>query len=218
MNFKKEIGIAVLCAAMLLGSTGCKKKDVVSQNGDEYTPSSSLVMTSAQADSLANSLSVKLYFKANPSGAMVSENALLDFKQADKKISHLSASILERLLAGPSNVKILENVIPEGTEIKNVTFKNGKLTIDVNQAFVNGLPEDLESAKFAVYTIVNTLTEIKDIEQVEFTCDGNAIEPLSCGLVFGIFTRDISMVRGDTETGTAQDPYAEELFEGVPLE
>ena len=220
MNLKRTvaaIGVFVSCAAVLLGSAGCKK-NADPQNNDEYTPSSGLVMTSAQADSLANSLSVKLYFMASPSGAMVSETALLEYKQADKKISHLAASILEKLLAGPSNVKLLTKVVPDGTEIKNVSFKNGKLTVDVNTAFVSGLPEDLEAAKFAVYSIVNTLTEIKDIEQVVFTCEGNTIEPLSCGFVFGTFSRDLSMVRGDTETGTAQDPYAEELFEGVPLE
>lgn len=220
MSLKRWIaaaGVFLSCAALLPGSAGCKKKETV-QDQDEYTPSSSLAMTSAQADSLANSLRVKLYFMASPSGAMVPETALVEFAQADKKVSHLAGSILARLLAGPANARLLEKVIPDGTKVQTVTFRNGKLTVDVNSAFVSGLPDDAEKAGFAVYTIVNTLTELKDVEQVVFTCDGSAIEPLSCGFVFGAFSRDLSMVRGETETGIVQDPYAEELFEGIPLE
>lgn len=211
--------LAAACAAGVIACSGCKKKDSAPVNNDEYNPASGLAMTSSQADSLENALSVRLYYKSAASNYITGETALIEFQSADRKLSRLAESVIAKLLEGPADVKGLVGVIPEGTEIKNISFKNGTVTMDVNQKFIDGIAEDADKAKLAVYSIVNTLTEFKDISKVEFCCDGKSIEPLKCGFVFKVFERDLSIVKSDSEASTSvSDPYAEELYEGVPLE
>jgi spore germination protein GerM len=199
---------------------GCKKKETSkgSSNIDE-NPASSLVMTSGQADSLANSFGVKLYYRAVGEELVIAETALLDFKPGDKKISALAGVILSKLLEGPADVTNLMAVIPEGTEVREISYKNGLLVIDVNNAFVEGISKDEAKAKLVVGSIVNTLTELKEVEKVEFTCMGQPIGKLECGFEFVSFERNNLIIKDTNATGTDfGDPYAEELYEGVALE
>lgn len=221
-KIKKIAGVALIagtCLCMAL-SAGCKEKaSVPTANEDEKNPASSTVMTSGQAESLDNSFGVKLYFKTSQENYVIAETALLDFDPDNKKISALAGVILSKLMEGPADLSKLSAVIPQGTEVKNVSFKSGVLKIDVNSAFVEGISQDEAKAKLAVYSVVNTLTELKDVEKVEFTCQGKSIGRLPCGFEFVTFSRDNTIIKTDNSASAGyDDPYKEELFEGVPLE
>ena len=222
-NWGKSVVFGALVISWLAGTMsmpGCKKKVAEPVSGEvDENPASSLVMTSAQADSLGNSFGVKLYYKANEEDLVVAETALLNFNPGDKKISALAGIIMSKLLEGPADVNNLMSMIPEGTEVKSISFKSGLLKIDVNKSFVDGLAGDRSKAKLVVGSVVNTLTELKDVEKVEFTCEGKAIGKLDCGFEFVTFERDCSIIKSDDKTSAgASDPYAEALFEGVTLE
>lgn len=214
--------ISVLCAFCMLG---CSKdsegdiKDAETLSDIDENPASSVVMTSAQADSLANTVSVKLYYKTVDESFIVAETALMDFSQRDKKVSLLASDILAKLLDGPANLTVLSSVIPEGTEINEVGLKSGTLNIDVNKTFIDGISSDEELAELVVSSVVNTVTELKEVKRVEFTCEGEEIGTLACGFEFKTFERDMSLVRSDAETSAVTgDPYAENLYEDVSLE
>ncbi len=218
---KRVLGgfLAALCVAGAVGLGGCKKKETESSEALEGNPASSTVMTSAQADSLANALSVKLYYRSTGDNLIVAETALIEFGRHDIKVSKLAGDILVKLLEGPANKASMEGIIPEGAEVKSVSLAKGTLKIDVNKAFVDGISEDADRAKLVVYSVVNTVTELKDVERVDFTCEGEAIGKLACGFEFKTFERDLSMVRSSAATiGGIGDPYAEELYENVALE
>ncbi len=212
--------VAAVCFASVIGFSGCKGEDgapTVSEI-DDY-PASSLVMTSSQADSLEKALSVKLYYQANGEPLMISETALVEFDSHDKRVSKLAGEIVNKLMEGPSNASLLVSLVPKETEVKSISLKNGTLKIDVNSAFTEGISQDAELARLAVYSIVNTLTELKDVERVEFTCNGDPISPLPCGFEFRAFERDLSIVQSD-ETASVKDEsrYDETFYEDVDLE
>ena len=212
--------VAAVCFASVISFSGCKGEDgapTVSKT-DDY-PASSLVMTSSQADSLEKALSVKLYYQANGESLMISETALVEFDSHDKRVSKLAGEIVNKLMEGPSNASLLVSLVPKETEVKSISLKNGTLKIDVNSAFTEGISQDAELARLAVYSIVNTLTELKDVERVEFTCNGDPISPLPCGFEFRAFERDLSIVQSD-ETASVKDEsrYDETFYENVDLE
>ena len=202
---------------------GCNRADTDgAENGESYSASSSLVMTDAQAESLANSMSVKMYYPTADTSGLVSEIALMEYSSKDKKLSHLASSAITQLLAGPKNTASAKNLFPEGTELESIKLKNHCAKISFNKAFAEKLPTSADELKLLVYSIVNTVTEIKDIDSVIIVSAGAEIGTLENGFDMNAeFKRDLSIVKsnaGEASADAIADPYAEELYLDVLLE
>ena len=79
--------------------------------------------------------------------------------------------IVSLLVEGPKNEK-LKSAIPENTKILNVQLDKGCLTIDFSAELLD-YDKDNEKAKDNIInTIVNTVTEFKEIDKVKITING----------------------------------------------
>jgi spore germination protein GerM len=80
----------------------------------------------------------------------------------------IAKAIIDDLLKDENRVK---NSIPEGTQLLSLNLKNGLLTIDFSSEFKNtNLGHGYEY--LMVYSTVNSLTEISNIERIQFLIEG----------------------------------------------
>ena len=79
--------------------------------------------------------------------------------------------IVEELIAGPSGqVEGLHPTINPGTKIINVTTKDGICYVNLDETFLT-VPENV-SMEAAVYSMVNSLVELSDINKVQILVNG----------------------------------------------
>ncbi len=76
------------------------------------------------------------------------------------------------LIEGPKN-EGLEKVIPDGTKINKIEIKNGIVNIDVSKEFVENHKGGAEAESRTIYSIVNTLTGLNEVEAVKILIDGD---------------------------------------------
>ena len=73
--------------------------------------------------------------------------------------------IVNLLILGP-NSENLQNPIPEGTKVNKAELNGDCVTVDLSQDFLNS------SGTNAIYAIVNSLIELKEVNSVKFLIDG----------------------------------------------
>ena len=106
--------------------------------------------------------SVILYFEDKESMQLVTEE-----KKADAKdlIDNPYLYIVNLLIIGPED-KNLQSPIPEETKVNKAEINKDCVTVDLSKEFLNS------SGTNAIYAIVNSLTELKEVNSVKFLIDG----------------------------------------------
>lgn len=79
-------------------------------------------------------------------------------------------TIIKELLKGPNTVGYV-SAIPVGTELNSIVVNKDRAVIDLSGAYSQD-DEKPEESVAKIYSIVNSLTEIKEIEEVEILVDG----------------------------------------------
>ena len=205
------VGVISVC---LLG--GCKKEDA--DKNDEYEPTSSLEMSEGEAAALGEKVKCILYFTSADGKSLAAETQLAEFTPKDRRTENLAKKVCELLLAGPQDTA-LKNQIPQDTVVKSVHIDGGKATVDFSEAFLSKLPANADEINLIVYAVVNSLTEIKDINEVAITVEGKSPGKMECGFEFNVFQRNAGLISSAVETvATAEDYYTEENFADVQLE
>ena len=113
---------------------------------------------------------VLLYFIKKDNKELASEYRYVNV--SDIKNSMLE-TIMNELIKGPKSAELL-NTIPEGTIVNDITQNGGKVVVDFSREF--NQESDDESTKLQkIYSVVNTLTEIKEVEEVEILVEGESL-------------------------------------------
>ncbi len=81
--------------------------------------------------------------------------------------------IMELLLDGQSN-----SCIPAGTTLLNIGVENGICTVDLSSEFVQEMQPSFYTERMAIYSIVNSLTELPEITTVDFWVAGAPLDSL----------------------------------------
>ena len=82
-------------------------------------------------------------------------------------------TIVEELLKGPKSNELLK-AIPTETKLNSVTKDGNKAIVDFSAEFIAA--SDDEATKLQkIYSVVNTITEIKEITEVEIRINGDTI-------------------------------------------
>lgn len=162
---KKKVRIAIICTLIIISgmiiilnvSTEC---DQIVENGtivgQEIQPEEEI------SEETNYETSVKLFFLDETSGILSYEERLID---ARKLIDNPYSYIVSLLINGPEK-RGLKSAIPEGTRVNSAIIKNGTLLIDLSEEFLNSEGSD------AVYSIVNTLCEFNEVNNIKFTING----------------------------------------------
>ncbi len=81
--------------------------------------------------------------------------------------------ILDELFDGPENEKELTDSVFGDVEILSVTTKDGKCTVDLSEEFLKYNTGGSAKETFAIYSIVNSLCELENIDQVKINIEGD---------------------------------------------
>lgn len=170
------------------------------------------------SDESANSdqIAVKLCFSDTAGRFLVQENRT----HAPDTAAELAAFIVRELLAGPQDKNSLA-ILPEGTNLLRVELSQGVCTVDLSEAFLTNAPDTQLQARLAVFSVVNSLTQLSEVESVKLLCVGRAITDYAGLDLSQPLVREELAIRPDSGSASDLDvtmylPYGDRLA-AVPV-
>lgn len=183
LNFKKLLIIFLIILLIIFIILGCYFfifKDNSNNEITEYTPEEEI-----SEEQLRETI-VSLYFKNGDE--LAPEARLVDVKEL---IENPYMSILNMLIEGPKNDN-LENTIPEGTTVNNIKLDGEVLIIDFSKEFIENFDSTKCSEELIINSIVNTLTELTEINGIKILIDDQENKSFNNGTISfsNVFNRE----------------------------
>lgn len=126
---------------------------------------------------------ITLYFPENNYYYLQTEYRVLTVGQ-DKLLAEY---VVDELIKSTQTEGITGSM-PEGTKLLSVEQKNGICTVDLSREFVDNRPLTASRQRMTVYSIVNSLVNLENIEKVSFLVEGARSEGYEYIDISGNFT------------------------------
>jgi len=126
-------------------------------------------LESAQAMSTDDTQPVTLYFPSD-AGTVVVPVTRLVYSNPD-----INTAVLE-LAKGPSNLGSLENVLPAGCGLIDVTVEDGVAKVNFTKEFAE-IALNSDGGRMALKALVLTCTQFEGVEKVEIYVEGEPFDP-----------------------------------------
>lgn len=88
--------------------------------------------------------------------------------------SDIVSHLVERLLTAPEDSGLL-SALPPDTKVLDYTIDDGVCTINFSAEFEYNSTSSIEAQRLCLLSVVNTLTQLEQIDQVEFCSEGNLL-------------------------------------------
>lgn len=111
---------------------------------------------------------VSLYFYNENTKSLTPEGRLIDVKEL---VENPYLKLMEMLIAGPQNQN-LTKTIPDGTKVNKAELKGDVLYLDLSKEFVENHVGGEEKESSTIYSIVNTMTNLTEVNSVKILIDG----------------------------------------------
>ena len=128
----------------------------------EYVPETEI------ADVDLRKTMISLYFQNSENKELQKESRLIDSK--DLLIDPYT-ELLKMLINGPES-DFLQKTIPEGTTLLGAEMVGDCLNINFSNDFIDKAPTDENERKNIVYSIVNTMTELNEVNSIKILING----------------------------------------------
>lgn len=115
---------------------------------------------------------VSLYFPNKDTEELMPEARLVDIKDI---ISNPYEKLVYLLIEGPKSDKAVK-VFPENTKVLKTYMEGDCVILDLSKEFLNYSKDNEKQKKNMVNSIVNTLTELTEVNSVKFMIDGQVNE------------------------------------------
>ena len=125
------------------------------------------------SDEQSRQTKILLYFENSETGKVEAETQIID---ANLLIENPYKKLIEFLIKGPQNSKF-KKLIPDGTILNDVKVENGCAIINFSNEFLNYENEDKKLK--IINSIVNTLTNLKEVNSVSFLINGEKNDEIS---------------------------------------
>lgn len=122
---------------------------------------------------------VSLYFYNENTNSLVPEGRLIDVKELIEKPYN---KLVELLIQGPNNEE-LSKTIPDGTRINKIELKGDTLYIDFSKEFIDNHAGGEEQESATIYSIVNTMTNLTEVNSVKILIDGEENKAFNDNLI-----------------------------------
>lgn len=154
--------IIIIC---VLGAIIVNLRKNKNQSEDEYQ---NYIPEEEISESQSRQTIVTLYFFNKETGEIASEARLID---AITLVNEPYKELINLLIQGPKNDKLFGMIFNE-TKINSATVIEGCATIDLSKEFLSSFNNEDEKNK-VINSIVNTLTELTEVDSVKILIDGN---------------------------------------------
>ncbi len=111
-----------------------------------------------------------VYYTDNQRRYLIAEEVSVNLATEDDVISFL----VESLMTPPENSG-LYSTLPRRTELLGYTIDNGICTINFSAEFERNSWTGCEAQRLTLLSVVNTLTQLEEVQQVEFSSEGNLL-------------------------------------------
>ena len=159
---KKIVVVIILILLLVIGGWiffyNRSEEEVIS----EYKPEEEI------SDEQLRQTIVSLYFQNKSTNELVPEGRLIDVKLL---LNEPYTTLMQLLIGGPKNEQ-LEKLIPDGTVINKIELKNDILYIDLSKEFIENHQGGEELESNTIYSIVNTMTQLTEVNGVKILIDG----------------------------------------------
>ncbi|MBF0410085.1 MAG: GerMN domain-containing protein [Candidatus Riflebacteria bacterium] len=156
-----------------------KNKEVLPGNSEAVSDS---VLAATDGDGQI----ITLYFSAKDKDKLIREIRKIP---QEKMLLTLAGNIISELLKGPVSPEA-RRTIPEGTIVRSIFFNQGIFYLDLSREFIDKHPGGAAEEVLAVYSIVNTLTELDKKAKVKILINGVETETMKGHLgMRQLFTR-----------------------------
>lgn len=118
----------------------------------------------------ASEITVNLYFSDQSNRYLLLDSRSVHLEDAET----LPLVILNELLEGPSESN-LKSVMPVGTKVIDVQLNDNICLVDFSTQFFDRRPETALEEHQVIYSVVNTLTELENVEAVQFLVEGQRV-------------------------------------------
>ena len=168
-----------------------ENKDIVAPDGNviDYLSNSDINISSEDDSSDV----VLLYFPSKTTQMLVRE--VRSISSEDKKTKE--QYIVNEIITGPQN-KELQSVLATDTTLISAETKDGICYLNFKSNFIDKNSGSKE--KLAVYSIVNSLTELENVEQVQFLIDGKKVDTFGQTYIGDMFYRNDMLIEGKNTT------------------
>ena len=129
---------------------------------EEYTPQEEIT------DEQARQTIVSLYFPLKETNELNPEARLIDIREI---INNPYEKLVNLLIEGPKNDKN-KKIIPDNTKLNKNYMENDCLVLDFSADFLNYSKSDKMVKDNLIKSIVNTLTELTEVNKVRILIDG----------------------------------------------
>lgn len=117
---------------------------------------------------------VSLYFQNKETKELQVETRLLDSKEL---LDNPYSKLINLLLEG-TTLETLESTIPKETKLIGAVLENDCVIVNLSKEFLENQTGDEFAKSNAIYSIVNTMTELKEVSSVKFLIEGSEVEEL----------------------------------------
>lgn len=136
-----------------------------------------------------------LYFSNDQATDLIAESRKIEVKQNQS----LENQIVEQLIKGPETSSLYPTVPPE-TKIKNIKTEEDICYVDLSNDFVLKHTGGSTAETLTIYSIVNSLTELKSVKKVQFLIEGEKVNTFKGHYDFSKpFERDSSLIIENTK-------------------
>ncbi|HOJ79848.1 MAG TPA: GerMN domain-containing protein [Clostridiales bacterium] len=134
-------------------------------------------------------MTVVLYFSDNEAMYLVGEPRDIEIPAGVSP----EEAVLAELMAGPRNDDLWD-AIPDGTKLLSVDTKDGVCTVNFSREYIENSPGGTAAERMAIFSVVNTLTELEGIDKVQFLVEGRKEKIYTHAIFDEPFSRDESII------------------------
>ncbi len=157
---------------------------------------------------------IALYFPDEQLRYLRRVTHMVDSVTEEEKPAYILNRLLDREGEATPNT-----CIPQGTRLLDIQVENGVCTLDLSSEFVIDMPNDFRTVRLAVYSIVNSLTELEEIQTVDIMVAHSPLEKIGLLDLGQGLQRDVTFVSdsGGFEGSIYLYDVGSELLVEVPL-
>ncbi len=179
--------IAIVCFIVLVALSGCGAGNSISRGNGEAAEGTAAAGDRSAADEQRKT--AILYFGSENADVLMPEEREILVKSGDTE----EKVLFEELQKGPSGSG-LPSPIPEGTRLLSVSTEGDTCTIDLSREFIDNHPGGSAGELMTIYSIVNTMTQLDNIEKVQFLIEGEKRDIFIHSEFDAAFERDESLI------------------------
>lgn len=164
----------------------------------DFVESTSADLKNLRADTL------KLYFASSDGYQLVEEDVYVHYQNT----ASVATVVMESLISGPLSAS-LNRTFPEDTKLNSVKIEDQICYVDMNQRFldaIDGIGFDIK-----IYSVVNSLCALEDIDGVQILIDGQKVSTEEEGVgISDVLTRNDDIVMKTSDTPPAVENGSQE--------